>query len=220
MGDMSVEPSMEEILSSIKRIIAEEGDGPTRGRRLSRPAPPPRDDDREVLELSDPMPEPVRPDFSRAEASFDRRPDPAPVEPTRIEAARVEPIRPEPQAYAEPEPAPRIEVPRAETPRTETPRSEAPRIEAPRQEPVGSAKPPAAEPEPIISASAAEASRGSLENLSRLLVKPDPASDGTLEGLVRDMLRPMLRDWLDRNLPAMVETMVADEIARITGQPR
>ena len=215
MGDMSVEPSMEEILSSIKRIIAEEGDGPTRGRRMSRPAPAPRDDDHEVLELSDPMPEPGRPQFSHAEPSVDRRPEPAHVEPARVEtaraeAARVEPIRPEPQSYSEPEPAPRIEASRAE----------AARIEPPRLEPVAPVKPSAAEPEPIISASAAEASRGSLENLSRLLVKPDPASDGTLEGLVRDMLRPMLRDWLDRNLPAMVETMVADEIARITGQPR
>ncbi|WP_201780968.1 DUF2497 domain-containing protein [Sphingomonas sp. Leaf343] len=202
MGDMSVEPSMEEILSSIKRIIAEEGDGPTRGRRLSRPAPPPRDDDHEVLELRDPMPEPARPDFARVEPGFDRRPEPAPVEPVRadparIEPARVEPIRPEAVARTESEPTSRVE--------------------ASRPEPVAPAR---SEDEPIISASAAEASRGSLENLSRLLVKPDPASDGTLEGMVRDMLRPMLRDWLDRNLPAMVETMVADEIARITGQPR
>jgi len=37
MGDISAEPSMEEILSSIKRIIAEEGDGmPSRQRRPAR----------------------------------------------------------------------------------------------------------------------------------------------------------------------------------------
>ena len=35
---------------------------------------------------------------------------------------------------------------------------------------------------------------------------------------MREMLRPMLREWLDTNLPAMVETMVAAEIARITAQ--
>ena len=50
-----------------------------------------------------------------------------------------------------------------------------------------------------------------------MLVKPEPGSDGTLEGLVRDMLRPMLRDWLDANLPELVETMVAREIAKISG---
>lgn len=38
MGDMSKEPSMEEILSSIKRIIAEEGEDATRGSRVVRKA--------------------------------------------------------------------------------------------------------------------------------------------------------------------------------------
>ena len=64
MGDVSAEPSMEDILSSIKRIIAEEGDDrPIRPRRSgavrAMPAAPIADDDdepEEVLELSDPMP--------------------------------------------------------------------------------------------------------------------------------------------------------------------
>jgi cell pole-organizing protein PopZ len=42
------------------------------------------------------------------------------------------------------------------------------------------------------------------------------AGETSLEGLVRDMLRPMLKDWLDANLPALVETMVSREIERIT----
>ena len=68
----------------------------------------------------------------------------------------------------------------------------------------------------IISKETAQATRGALENLSRMMVKPEPPSDGTLEGLVREMLRPMLREWMDANLPAMVETLVAREIAKIT----
>lgn len=36
----------------------------------------------------------------------------------------------------------------------------------------------------------------------------------TIEQLVRDMLRPMLKDWLDENLPLMVERIVEQEIAR------
>jgi len=36
--------------------------------------------------------------------------------------------------------------------------------------------------------------------------------------VVRDMLRPMLKDWLDQNLPLMVEELVTREIARITGR--
>jgi cell pole-organizing protein PopZ len=50
-----------------------------------------------------------------------------------------------------------------------------------------------------------------------MVVRPEVAGSDTLEALVREMLRPMLRDWLDTNLPAMVETLVSREIARITG---
>ena len=59
-----------------------------------------------------------------------------------------------------------------------------------------------------------------LDSLSRLLEKPEPQGDGTLEGLVSEMLRPMLKEWLDANLPDMVEAMVSREIARISGQGR
>ena len=38
----------------------------------------------------------------------------------------------------------------------------------------------------------------------------------TLEDLVQDMLRPMLKSWLDQNLPTMVERLVRSEIERVT----
>jgi cell pole-organizing protein PopZ len=38
----------------------------------------------------------------------------------------------------------------------------------------------------------------------------------TVEGMIREMLRPLLKDWLDENLPALVERMVEKEIARIS----
>ena len=72
--------------------------------------------------------------------------------------------------------------------------------------------------EQIVSADAAAASRQALSSLSRLIVKPDIAGADTLEGLVREMLKPMLKDWLDANLPEIVERVVAQEVARITGQ--
>jgi cell pole-organizing protein PopZ len=163
MGDLSAEPSMEEILSSIKRIIAEEGDGgQPRARRAPRPQAVPLVEesdgggqrgnagaDEPILELSDPMPEP------------DSEP----------EASRLRS--------------------RAETPLPS---------------------------DAILSQEAAAASRGALDALSKMMVKSEAGSDGTLEGLVREMLRPMLAEWLDANLPDMVESMVAREIARITGQ--
>ncbi len=42
------------------------------------------------------------------------------------------------------------------------------------------------------------------------------SGETSLEGMARDLLRPMLKEWLDSNLPALVETMVEREIARIT----
>lgn len=45
------------------------------------------------------------------------------------------------------------------------------------------------------------------------IVRSDETS---LEGMTRDLLRPMLKDWLDTHLPPIVEAMVEREIMRIT----
>src|SRR3990167_1858709 len=42
------------------------------------------------------------------------------------------------------------------------------------------------------------------------------ANGKTIEDLVKEMLRPMLKEWLDRNLPPMVERFVEREIVRLT----
>jgi len=72
-----------------------------------------------------------------------------------------------------------------------------------------------------------EAARDSMrENLAALAMLAEPGAppqivrsgETSLEGLTRDLLRPMLAQWLDANLPAMVERMVKDEIARIAGK--
>ena len=44
------------------------------------------------------------------------------------------------------------------------------------------------------------------------------SGETSLEGMVRDLLRPELAMWLDKNLPALVEKLVASEIARIVGK--
>ena len=51
-------------------------------------------------------------------------------------------------------------------------------------------------------------------------VQPQIVRSGetSLEGMVREMLRPMLAQWLDKNLPDMVEKLVKAEIARIAGK--
>jgi uncharacterized protein len=44
------------------------------------------------------------------------------------------------------------------------------------------------------------------------------SGETSLEGLTRELLRPALAEWLEANLPAIVERMVAAEIARIAGK--
>jgi cell pole-organizing protein PopZ len=77
--------------------------------------------------------------------------------------------------------------------------------------------------ETLVSRDVADASRQSLAALLALRGDSEPAraqsqDEGPLEAVVREMLRPLLKDWLDRNLPDMVEALVTREIARITGQ--
>ena len=200
MGDISAEPSMEDILSSIKRIIAEEGDAAVAGRSARRAAAPQR--------APLPIPRADVDDFSRngiLELS-----DP-------VQAAAPQATAPTPPAVPTP-PVPPTPEPVA----VEQPRGEA--ISSVDRAPVAaSAAPPPSEPASaatgsILSPQATQATRGPLEALSRMVVKPENGGSETLEGLVRDMLRPMLRDWLDAKLPGLVEQMVAKEIARITGQ--
>ena len=64
------------------------------------------------------------------------------------------------------------------------------------------------------------------ESLAALAMLAEPGAqpqsvrsgETSLEGLVRDMLRPMLAQWLETHLPAIVDRMVQAEIARIAGK--
>ncbi len=75
----------------------------------------------------------------------------------------------------------------------------------------------------LIADAATASMRESLAALS-MLAQPGMApqivrsGETSLEGLVRELLKPMLADWLERNLPAMVEKLVSAEIARIAGK--
>src|SRR3546814_6591311 len=76
-----------------------------------------------------------------------------------------------------------------------------------------------AEDPAIVSDATASATAERLKALSSAMAGPESGSV-TLEGLVREMLRPMLKDWLDRNLPDIVDEVVSREIARLTGKGR
>jgi cell pole-organizing protein PopZ len=79
--------------------------------------------------------------------------------------------------------------------------------------------------EGLTNRSAADAMRQSLAALAMLAEPPAAprivrSGETSLEGLVREMLRPMMAQWLDAHLPEIVERLVKAEIARIAGKKR
>ena len=171
MSDQSSqEPTMEEILASIRRIISED-DAPA---EAAAPAPEPEpalveealaEDD--VLELTDPI-EP-----------------PAPVE----TMGDIDVYSPEPEPEPAPAPAP-----------------------APQPEPIqGFSRDEVADN--LVGDHAASLAATAFGSLSSALLMP---KDGrTLEDVVRELLRPLLKEWLDQNLPRIVEAKVEEEVHRI-----
>lgn len=178
MSDQSSqEPTMEEILASIRRIISED-DAPAAEAPPPPPAPEPVyepepvvEDD--VLELTDPI-EP-----------------PAPVE-TLGDLDLYAP-EPEPEPAYEPPPPP------------------------PAPEPAYSAPPVFNRDEvaeTLVGDHAAGLAASAFGSLSSALLMP--ANGRTLEDVVRELLRPLLKEWLDTNLPRIVENKVEEEVHRIS----
>lgn len=88
-----------------------------------------------------------------------------------------------------------------------------------------------ADPSTLVSMSSEEISARALASLAdvegeasrrmygALRIGEDSESE-SIEGMVKGMLRPMLREWLDDNLPNIVETMVRGEVERISAKSR
>jgi cell pole-organizing protein PopZ len=218
MGAIQNEPSMEEILSSIKRIIAEEDRAvPARAPRRAPANGALRavdnGTDEQILELTDALPEQAE---SAADQAVELQSEP---ETPELDTAPVD--APPVAAVAETKPV-ELKPAKAETPKAEAPKADtkAPKAEAKsaRRDTASPSARKTAMPQAVLSDVSAQAARESLVNLSQLLVRPEDGQSNTLEGVVREMLRPMLKDWLDAHLPEMVETMVKREIDRITGR--
>jgi cell pole-organizing protein PopZ len=82
--------------------------------------------------------------------------------------------------------------------------------------PAAPSRPAAGDDEPVLSSASANAA---LAALARLSAAAPPAAvtakSQTVDDLVRELLRPMLKDWLDANLPRLVEQAVEREVSRI-----
>jgi cell pole-organizing protein PopZ len=180
MSETNQEPTMEEILASIRRIISED-DVPAEGEAAAEAAPAPApvaepeplptfasmapvedaplefDDD--VLELTDRLDEPM----------------------DTVEALDMNDL----EVVA---PAPRFEMPAVDLP-------------------------PISDDEHLVGEPASYSAASAFNALERSILMP--AAGRTLEDVVREMLRPMLKAWLDENLPSIVEAQVAAEVQRI-----
>ena len=181
----SQEPSMEDILTSIRRILSEEGGEETdRGDAAIEETAP--------AEAPSPLPEPSVP----SEPPSPSEPDSAMTE---IDTA------PEQTPGPEPEPEPEHEIALEDTEPVITGRATDNVLLLTPQMRV-----------PLVSPTAAMASTDVLNQLARaILDRRDMAignRDVTLEGMVREMLRPLLKEWLDRNLPYLIERLVKKEI--------
>ncbi len=97
----------------------------------------------------------------------------------------------------------------------------------PEPETAPAAAEPAAEPESdderLVSTDAADAASKPFADLARV-AEPEPApatgptfgdSGRTVEDLVMELMRPMLREWLDDNLPTLVDRLVQKEIRHL-----
>jgi cell pole-organizing protein PopZ len=197
-ADAQAEPTMEEILASIRRIISE--DDSTAPAAEAAPVAEPDFGD-EVLELNEPvveMPETVSPDFDFDALPVDDEPEVA------LEEIIVEDRVEEP----EPEPEPVVPPP-------------APVAAAPMPEPVYV---PAPEPEPapfpfdqgLVSNPIADKTSSVFAKLAPNTTLPGMFISGnTVEAMVGELIKPMLKEWLDANLPRIVEEKVEAEVARI-----
>jgi uncharacterized protein len=77
-----------------------------------------------------------------------------------------------------------------------------------------------AKTERLISEQTEEQTAQRLHALSGMMVRDYDGAANTLESLVREMLKPMLKTWLDQHLPELVDRIVAREIQRISGSTR
>ena len=210
---------MEEILASIRRIISEEGEPAKADASAPAPAPQETAAEDDILDLT----EMVEDDDNLTLEGMDLEmteddPSAAPediggIQPD-MDAPHTDAIDPPLQDSA-PEPAP-APAPQPQSSSQPSPRQAPPAATLMDDVPAFTDMvDPAEEDDAIMAEDSSHAVRDAFGQLSDLLVAGYAGSDKTLEGMVREMLKPMLKAWLDKNLPPIVERAVAREIARL-----
>ncbi len=195
------DPSMEEILSSIRRIIA---DDQAKAAQKTEVPPAP------VAEAAPPPPAPAPPPLAhddvfdltpelRAEPAEDYNQDDVDLLFREIEEDQQAEQEAEQEALA---PAPPLPEPIL--------------YEPPPAPPVihyaPQASPPPMDMASLISPQVGASVSGAFSQLAHTVLAQNAR---TLDDLVQEMLKPMLKGWLDENLPTVVERLVRAEIERV-----
>ncbi len=224
------EPSIEEILDSIRQIISEDEDEDNVEDAVAEPveeaAPEP------VLDPEEPLDQSAIDDIDFDAPPAEPEPAAAPEEP--LDQSAIDdidfdsPAEPEAEEdildltdMVEDEPAPEPPKPDPEP---------EPVIEEPAPEPIAEEK---ASPEAIIESPTQvespvpseddgdlltkSAENAAVSAITELVRKTAVEHSGvTLEDIVRAELKPLLRDWLDKNLPIVIERLVQEELERVS----
>lgn len=251
------EPSMEEILASIRRIIADEDQG-------SKAPAKPEAQAKQVETPVVPFPKPAPSEQDAADAAF-AMPDSEMDDDEEVmdlmtsqladsqddsSALDPEPQKPVPEPVVAKATAPKVVIPVPDpfedvgfddmeaAPEVNSVPVAAPPVATPALPPMPAVPlaaavmpPPPAQPQPVPvqQMSAYAPPQGLLDDQSGRSVAGSFAAletavfgpgGRTIEDITKELLRPMLKQWLDDNLPPLVERLVAEEIQRVSRGPR
>jgi cell pole-organizing protein PopZ len=225
------EPSMEEILASIRRIIADDEAKPAAAEKAASlaaakpavmkdippsaiaPAPKPAPPAPKAATPPPPAPEPAaasnnQDDIDAMLASLDAATPEADIRPAQSEPDVFELT--DEMALPDPAPAPSPATFSKVEPQDDIEFTEA---KAARRQPAYEPPFESAPARPILSHSTVSAVESAFNSLANTVLSNNAR---TLEDLVKEMLRPMLKSWLDDNLPGLVERIVKAEIERVS----
>ncbi len=244
------EPSMEEILASIRRIIADDEAKPAAAEKPASPPAPAKPEApaaapaAKAPAMKDIPPSAIAPAAKPAAAAPKPAPPPVAPEPEPVSnsqddidamlasldaatpEAEIRPPQPDGEVFeltdemALPDPVPPPAAPPASAFRKIDPQDD---IEFTESAAARALRQPAYEPPPfesaaapapqILSRSTVSAVESAFNSLANTVLSNNAR---TLEDLVKEMLRPMLKSWLDDNLPGLVERIVKAEIERVS----
>lgn len=192
------EPSIEEILDSIRQIIADDDESGEAAPAENPVAAKPAEDD--IIELTEKAPE-TKPELPKAVAPpTPPPPEPPPAPSKEVEKPNIQVDMQEPETVPAPPPVPVKAAPEPESRPAMTP------------------PPPPESADSLESILTKNAEAAAIGAFSELAQKASVEKGGkvTIEDVVRYEIRPLLRAWIDKYLPGMVERLVQKELEKIS----